>query len=67
MKSNKKMSYLLVSSISLLASSKDESHNIEFIKFKTTETGNYKIKIYNSSYDPYNEQEWELALTWTIG
>lgn len=59
--------YLYDENEKLLASSKDERHNIEFIKFKTTETGNYKIKIYDSSYDPYNEQEWELALTWTIG
>lgn len=49
----------------LVAYSKDQRNNIEFIKFKSTNSGNYKIKIVNYSYNPYNEKEFELALTWT--
>ncbi|MBW0595958.1 hypothetical protein MADP07_00260 [Mycoplasma anatis] len=50
----------------LVALSRDEKNNMEFIKFQSKSGGNYKIKIVNYTYNAYEDNDLEIALTWTV-
>lgn len=58
--------YIIDEDNKIIAKSVTEKNNIEYLRFKTNEKAKYKIKIVNSRFDPYKNNNIELALSWTV-